>query len=119
MTAITTSEIQRILTMLADEFGGDVPVGQFALIGGDAIGRGIVDTLTGSRSPAVLTGGHGPFTIGPRPRDAVQAAVMLEDIARTVRITLRAGPVARLEQADIDQPHHRYQSIYGQKATPR
>ena len=33
------------LTMIADEFGGDIPVGPFALIGDDSIGRGIVETL--------------------------------------------------------------------------
>ena len=29
------------LTMMADEFGGEIPVGPFALIGDDSIGRGI------------------------------------------------------------------------------
>jgi len=53
-----------VLTMIADEFGGDIPVGPFALIGDDSIGRGIVETLSGSRSRAVLMANHGPFTIG-------------------------------------------------------
>ena len=60
-----------VLTMGADEFGGEIPVGPFAIIGDDSIGRGIVETLRGSRSPAVLMQNHGVFTIGAdraRPR---------------------------------------------------
>jgi L-ribulose-5-phosphate 4-epimerase len=75
-----------VLTMIADEFGGDIPIGPFALIGDDSIGRGIVETLRGSRSPAVLMRNHGPFTVGPDARSAVKAAVMVEDVARTVHI---------------------------------
>jgi len=65
-----------VLTMAADEFGGEIPLGPFALIGDDSIGRGMVETLRGSRSRAVLMAGHGPFTIGRDARDAVKAAVM-------------------------------------------
>jgi len=103
-----------VLTMMADEFGGDVPIGPFALIGDDSIGRGIVDTLAGSRSPAVLMAGHGPFTIGKDARAAVKAAVMVEDVARTVHIAFRAGTPKRLETQDIDSLHDRYQNVYGQ-----
>lgn len=103
-----------VLTMIADEFGGDVPVGPFARIGDDAIGRGIVDTLRHSRSPAVLMGGHGPFTVGPTARAAVKAAVMLEEVARTVHIARQLGRPERLAQSDIDSLFERYQTVYGQ-----
>ena len=103
-----------VLTMMADEFGVDVPIGPFALIGDDSIGRGIVDTLTGSRSPAVLMAGHGPFTIGKDAQAAVKAAVMVEDVARTVHIARQAGTPKRLETNDIDTLHDRYQNVYGQ-----
>ena len=43
-----------VITAMADEFGGEIPVGPFALIGDDSIGRAIVATLDGHRSPAVL-----------------------------------------------------------------
>jgi L-ribulokinase len=103
-----------VLTMMADEFGGDVPVGPFALIGDDSIGRGIVDTLRDSRSPAVLMARHGPFTIGKDARSAVKAAVMVEDVARTVHIASQAGTPNPLAQQDIDSLHARYQNVYGQ-----
>ena len=104
-----------VLTMMADEFGGDVPVGPFALIGDDSIGRGIVETLSGSRSPAVLMAQHGPFTIGKDALSAVKAAVMVEDVARTVHIARQLGDPTRLDQADIDSLYARYQNVYGQK----
>src|SRR6476661_7678488 len=101
-----------VLTMVADEFGGEIPVGPFALIGDDSIGHGIVETLTSSRSAAVLMKPHGPFTIGTDARSAVKAAVMLEDVARTVHIARQLGTPAPLDQGDIDSLHHRYQNVY-------
>ena len=112
--AARAEPIPCVLTMAADEFGGDVPVGPFALIGDDSIGRGIVDTLRGSRSNAVLMAGHGPFTVGKDAAAAVKAAVMLEDIARTIHIARQLGTPKRLNQHDIDSLHDRYQNVYGQ-----
>lgn len=102
------------ITAMADEFGGDIPVGPFARIGDDSIGRGIVHTLEGHRSPAVLMRGHGVFTIGTTAKAAVKAAVMCEDVARTVHIARQGGPVERLPQEDVDALYHRYQNAYGQ-----
>jgi L-ribulose-5-phosphate 4-epimerase len=104
-----------VLTMIADEFGGEIPVGPFALIGDDGIGRGIVETLRGSRSRAVLMAGHGPFTIGRDAREAVKAAVMLEDVARTVHIARQLGTPTRLAPADVTSLFERYQNVYGQE----
>ena len=104
-----------VLTMMADEFGGDVPVGPFALIGDDSIGRGIVDTLAGSRSPAVLMRNHGVFTIGEDARSAVKAAVMCEDVARTVHIARQLGEPARIAPHHVDSLFDRYQNVYGQR----
>lgn len=102
-----------VLTMMADEFGGDVPVGPFALIGDDSIGKGIVDTLSSSRSPAVLMRNHGPFTIGKDAKAAVKAAVMVEEVARTVHISRQLGEPTRIPQEQIDSLYDRYQNVYG------
>jgi L-ribulose-5-phosphate 4-epimerase len=104
-----------VLTAIADEFGGEIPVAPFALIGGDEIGREIVDTLDGHRSPAVLLRGHGVFSLGAGPRDAVKAAVMCEDAARTVHLARALGHVEPLDAQDIDALYHRYQNVYGQR----
>ena len=103
-----------VLTMVADEFGGDIPVGPFALIGDDSIGRGIVETLRDSRSPAVLMRNHGPFTIGRTARDAVKAAVMVEDVARTVHVSRQLGTAAPIDAGDVTALFERYQNVYGQ-----
>ncbi|MEO6084640.1 MAG: L-ribulose-5-phosphate 4-epimerase [Umezawaea sp.] len=103
-----------VLTMMADEFGGEIPVGPFAMIGDDSIGQGIVETLRDSRSPAVLMRNHGPFTVGPDARSAVKAAVMLEDVARTVHIAHQLGKPDAIGQDHIDRLHARYQNVYGQ-----
>ncbi|HLL69496.1 MAG TPA: L-ribulose-5-phosphate 4-epimerase [Micromonosporaceae bacterium] len=108
-------EIPCVLTAMADEFGGPIPVGPFALIGGDDIGKGIVATLSGHRSPAVLMRNHGVFTIGATARDAVKAAVMCEDVARTVHIACSLGKPIPIEQHHIDSLYHRYQNVYGQR----
>jgi L-ribulose-5-phosphate 4-epimerase len=104
------------ITAMGDEFGDDIPVGPFALIGGDDIGRGIVATLEGHRSPAVLMRSHGVFTIGKDPRAAVKAAVMCEDVARTVHFARQLGQVERLAQEHIDALYDRYQNVYGQRS---
>ena len=104
-----------VLTAMADEFGAEIPIGPFALIGDDSIGRGIVDTLRDHRSPAVLMQSHGVFTIGKDARAAVKAAVMCEDVARTVHIARQLGEPLPIAQADIDRLNHRYQHVYGQR----
>src|SRR6476661_5441693 len=105
-----------VLTMIADEFGGEIPVGPFALIGDDSIGHGIVETLRDSRSPAVLMRNHGPFTIGRDAKAAVKAAVMVEEVARTVHIARQLGDAPPIGAADVAALFDRYQKVYGQAA---
>lgn len=104
-----------VLTAMADEFGGPIPVGPFAIIGDDSIGRGIVETLRDHRSKAVLMANHGVFTIGTDAVDAVKAAVMCEDVARSVHLARQAGEVVAIPQPAIDALYHRYQNVYGQR----
>ncbi|KRC49427.1 L-ribulose-5-phosphate 4-epimerase [Leifsonia sp. Root227] len=112
--AARAEPIPCVITAMADEFGGDIPVGPFAIIGDDSIGRGIVSTLRGHRSRAVLMQNHGVFTIGRDARDAVKAAVMTEDVARTVHIARQGGELVPIPAAGIDALYHRYQNVYGQ-----
>jgi L-ribulose-5-phosphate 4-epimerase len=107
-------EIPCVLTAMADEFGGPIPVGPFELIGGEDIGRAVVEALSGHRSPAVLMHGHGVFSLGATALAALKAAVMCEDVARTVHLARAFGDVAPLEQGAIDALYQRYQNVYGQ-----
>ena len=112
-------EIPCVITAMADEFGGPIPIGPFAIIGDDSIGRGIVETLRGHRSRAVLMQNHGPFTIGVTAKDAVKAAVMCEDVARTVHLARQGGELIPIPQAKIDALFNRYQNVYGQSGDER
>ena len=100
------------LTAQADEFGGPIPCGGFALIGGEQIGRIVVESIGSSR--AVLLKNHGVFTIGPTGGAALKAAVMVEDIARTVWLALQIGQPDEIPAEEIKKLYHRYQYEYGQ-----
>jgi L-ribulose-5-phosphate 4-epimerase len=100
------------LTAQADEFGGPIPCGGFALIGGEQIGRIVVESIGSSR--AVLLKNHGVFTIGPTGETALKAAVMVEDIARTIWLALQIGQPDEIPAEEIEKLHHRYQHEYGQ-----
>ncbi len=101
------------LTAIADEFGGPIPVGGFALIGGEEIGRVVVESI--GRSPAVLLKNHGVFTIGKNAEAAVKAAVMTEDVARTVWYALQLGTPDEIPAEDVVKLHDRYTNVYGQR----
>ncbi len=103
------------LTMMADEFGGDVPIGPFALIGDDSIGRGIVETLARSSSRAVLMQNHGPFTVGKDGEASVKTAAMTEEVAQTMWVARQLGTPIPIPQDKIDSLYVRYQNVYGQR----
>lgn len=111
--AAVGKEIPCILTAIADEFGGPIPMGPFAIIGDDSIGRGIVETLTNHRSRAVLMQNHGVFSIGSDATDAVKAAVMCEDNAKSAFIAHQLGTPIPIPQAAIESLFNRYQTVYG------
>ena len=112
--AAANKPIPCALTAMGDEFGGDIPLGPFALIGGEEIGKGVVSTLKSSNSPAVLMANHGVFTIGKSAQAAVKAAVMCEDVAKTIFIAAQLGEIHRLQESDIAKLYDRYQNVYGQ-----
>ncbi len=101
-----------VLTAIADEFGGEIPCGGFALIGNEAIGQVVVESI--GKSPAVLLKNHGVFTIGKNGLAAVKAAVMVEDVAATVWMALQLGVPDVIPQEDVDKLHARYTNVYGQ-----
>ncbi len=110
--AAVNKPIPVVLTAIADEFGGPIPCGGFALIGDDAIGKVVVECI--GKSPAVLLKNHGVFTIGKNAKSAVKAAVMTEDNAKTVWLAMQIGTPDVISQEDVDKLHHRYTHVYGQ-----
>jgi len=110
--AAVNKPIPVVLTAIADEFGGPIPCGGFALIGDETIGQVVVGSI--GNSPAVLLKNHGVFTIGKNAKAAVKAAVMTEDNAKTVWLALQIGVPDEIPQDDVDKLHYRYTHVYGQ-----
>lgn len=112
--AILGREIPCVTTAMSDEFGGPIPCGGFALIGGEAIGQRVVEALQDSRSPAALLQNHGVFTVGDSAEAAVKAAVMTEDNAAIVWTAMQIGEPLIIDEGDIDHLYRRYHNEYGQ-----
>ncbi len=110
--AAVNKPIPVVLTAIADEFGGPIPCGGFALIGDDAIGKVVVESI--GNSPAVLLKNHGVFTLGKDAKTAVKAAIMTEDNAKTVWLAMQIGVPDEILQEDVEKLHHRYVNVYGQ-----
>ena len=104
--------IPPVLTAICDEFGGPIPVGAYAKIGGDDIGKEILRSI--GSSPAILMKNHGVFTIGKTPEAAVKTAVMVEDVARTVFYALQLGQLDEIPADEVARAHRRYLDEYGQ-----
>jgi L-ribulose-5-phosphate 4-epimerase len=102
-----------VLTAIANEFGGPIPCAGFALIGGEEIGKQVVEHI--GDSAAVLLKNHGVFTVGKTVRDAVKAAVMVEDVAKAVWLALQLGVPDEIPAEDVAKLHDRYTNVYGQK----
>jgi L-ribulose-5-phosphate 4-epimerase len=105
-----------VLTSIADEFGGPIPCAGFGLIGGEEIGRLVVEHI--GTSPAVLLKNHGVFTVGKSAQAALKAAVMVEDAARTVHLALQIGQPEELPPAIVERLYRRYRNEYGQSPPP-
>jgi L-ribulose-5-phosphate 4-epimerase len=111
--AAVGKSIPCVLTAMGDEFGGSIPCGGFALIGDEAIGKVVIDSI--GKSPAVLLKNHGVFTIGKDAKAAVKAAVMTEDVAATVWMTMQIGQPDEIPPEDVAKLHDRYMNVYGQQ----
>jgi L-ribulose-5-phosphate 4-epimerase len=104
--------IPAVLTAICDEFGGPIPVGSFAPIGGEEIGAEVVRSI--GECPAILMQNHGVFALGKNAAAAVKAAVMVEDAARTVFYAMQLGDPIAIPEEMIRRLHDRYMNKYGQ-----
>jgi L-ribulose-5-phosphate 4-epimerase len=112
--AVVGRGIPCLTTAMGDEFGGPIPCGGFALIGGEEIGALVVETLKDSKSPSCLLQSHGVFALGKSAEAAIKAAVMTEDNAAIVWLASQLGTPLTISDEDIAKLHHRYTNVYGQ-----
>lgn len=110
--AVLGEPIPVCLTAIADEFGGPIPIGEYARIGEEEIGKEIIKSI--GTSPAILMKNHGVFTMGPSPEKALKTAVMLEDIAKTVYLAMLRGTPLQIPEEEVKRAHKRYREKYGQ-----
>jgi L-ribulose-5-phosphate 4-epimerase len=62
---------------------------------------------------AILMKNHGVFTIGKNVTKALQAAIMVEDIAKTVWLALQIGTPDILSDEEVAANYDRYHNRYG------
>ena len=101
-----------VLTALADEFGGEIPCAPYVDNEGDHIGQAILMHKT--QAPAILMGNHGVFAWGSCVKDALKAAVMVEDVAKTIAIAMGIGQPIPIPSEEVAKWFDRYQNRYGQ-----
>ncbi len=104
--------ISVILTAIADEFGGPIPIGPYVSIGDEGIGRAVVEHI--GESPAILMRNHGVFTIGSSPEQAFKAAVIAEDVAKTVHLAYLLGEPSEIPDEEVARGYRQYKNHYGQ-----
>ncbi|MHB8635505.1 MAG: class II aldolase/adducin family protein [Fimbriimonadaceae bacterium] len=104
--------IPLVLTAIADEFGGEIPCTPYVDNEGENIGEAIVKCRT--QAPAILLGNHGLFAWGETPRAALKAAIMAEDVAKTIWLAKQIGTPSLLSATEALKWHERYQNRYGQ-----
>ena len=110
--AATGMAIPCALTAMADEFGAEVPCTPYVDNQGDHIADAVMAHR--GRGPAILLGSHGVFTFDVTPARALKAAVMVEDVAKTMWLARQIGPVEALPPEEIEKWWERYHTNYGQ-----
>ena len=105
------------LTEHGDAFGIPIPCGKYARIGGTEVGQEVVRVLREIKMqcPAVLMQNHGVFAVGTSVRGALKAAVVVEDIARTVHLAMSIGKPIPIPPEEAHRLYTVYHTKYGQK----
>ena len=101
-----------VLTAIADEFGAEIPCAPYIDNEGEHIGEAIMKYR--NRAPSILMGNHGVFAWGASPKSALKAAVMTEDVAKTVWLAMQIGTPAVIPPEEAEKWYDRYHNRYGQ-----
>jgi L-ribulose-5-phosphate 4-epimerase len=110
--AIRGEPLAMYTTTAAAVFGGEIPVTDFATIGGEEIGREVVAGI--GTATAILIRRHGVFTIGPTPMAALKSAVIVEETAQVAHYAKLRGPIEALAAETVERGYRVYHETYGQ-----
>lgn len=94
-------------------FGGEVPLGKYVPVGGEAIGKEVVESI--GESLAIVMQNHGVFTIGPSASVAAKMAVEVEEVAKITHLAMQLGDPIILNEEQLAEMTHVYQDLYGQR----
>jgi L-ribulose-5-phosphate 4-epimerase len=92
--------------------GGEIPLGGYAPIGGEEIGREIINKI--GNALAIVMQNHGVFTIGSSPQQATKMAVEVEEIAKITHQAMLRGQPIQLAPEQINYMVNLYRNEYGQ-----
>lgn len=92
--------------------GGEIPLGGYAPIGGEEIGREIVSKI--GRALAIVMQNHGVFTIGSSPQQATKMAIEVEEIAKITHLAMLRGRPIPLSTDQLEYMVNLYTNDYGQ-----
>lgn len=109
--AILGKPIPACLTACA-MLGGEIPIGDLKLVGGEDIGEEIVRKI-GDKF-AIIMRNHGIYTIGKNATQALKMAVEVEEIAKITHFAMCQGEPIKLSEADIKFTRAIYENDYGQ-----
>ena len=110
--AAVNRPIPLVLTAIADEFGAEIPCMPYTDNEGEHIGEAILKHR--NRSPSILLGNHGVFAWGDSPKAALKAAIMTEDVAKTVWLAMQIGTPQAIPSDEAEKWYDRYHNRYGQ-----
>jgi L-ribulose-5-phosphate 4-epimerase len=110
--AVLGEPIPACLTATA-MLGGEVPLGGYVSIGGEAIGAEIVNKI--GNSLAIIMQNHGVFTVGPSAKVATKMAIEVEEIAKITYMAMLRGKPIMLTEDQVGEIADMYSNLYGQR----
>lgn len=112
--AVAGIPIPCYMTSIADEFGGDIPIGKMVDIGDEKIGLEFARVYKKFRSDVVLMKGHGVFAASDTLEACLKHVISVEEIAKTIHFSVKLSKIKKLPKKIIDSCWNRYSNNYGQ-----
>ncbi len=111
--ALLGASLPVFLTEMADMLGAEVPITDYAPVGGEEIGLEVVRKIGACK--AVLVRRHGVFTVGASAAEALKVAVLLEHSAHVVHVAMLRGDPQPMSDDEVQRCYRRYHDAYGQR----
>jgi L-ribulose-5-phosphate 4-epimerase len=94
--------------------GGEIPIGAYVPVGGDLIGKEILDKVGDAK--VIIMQNHGVYAIGRTVNAATTYAVEVEDLAKITHFAMLHGTLIVLSPEQVTEYQNIYAHQYGQSA---